>query len=237
MSLEAINFGSWILSGSLPDKSRLSGTMLFLQLTVYVTMQFLLPVRAQSSILCLGSNTVSQVFAVLLDGYRPLLTENDPLLIGDGEKLGVFNLLRGRVHNVNETRFRKNLSVRCNGTHMDLNFPLTITSPRVVYDIRRTTNIIPLSGELHITMDIIDLDVALVANRNKDQGSPVVSSLEILRMPNFKMAFVGLGTMGYFLNMLFSTAHSVEKLPLNELFRVLLWRALQRYVDDTPLPI
>lgn len=67
---------------------------------------------AQANIICLGSDAFTSIFESILDSYRPILQQNDPLFIGDGERLGLLDLRRGRVHNLNETYFRGNLLVK-----------------------------------------------------------------------------------------------------------------------------
>ncbi|KAM7302468.1 uncharacterized protein ISCGN_017984 [Ixodes scapularis] len=193
--------------------------------------------RAQSNIICLGSDAFSSVFGSILDGYRPVLTETAPLFIGDGDPLGLFDLRRGRVHNVNETYFRGKLSVECNDTHMDLQIPLKVKRPRIVYDVRQSLREVPLTGELHITMDLIDFDVRLLATRKKRAAPPLVSSMDILKLVRFKMTFHDMGLLGSLLNLALHTTHAMYGQPQEELFRILLHRALQRYADNYPLPI
>ncbi|KAH8040711.1 hypothetical protein HPB51_012026 [Rhipicephalus microplus] len=60
----------------------------------------------------------------------------------------------------------------CNESHMDLFFPLIVVRPRIVYDLRQAMPLLPIRGELHITMDQIDLDIVLVTAKQKDRVAP-----------------------------------------------------------------
>ncbi|XP_077556010.1 uncharacterized protein LOC144170233 [Haemaphysalis longicornis] len=192
---------------------------------------------AQSNIICLGPKSFTEVFGSILDAYRPTLEKDDPLFIGDGDRLGVADLRRGRVHGLNQTYFKDTLRVKCNATHMDLGFPLRVVGPRIVYDVRQALREVQLQGELDIAMDLIELDVGLLTSKRKGQSRPLVTHLDITKLDNFKMTFRDMGILGALLNLFLHTAHSTYGRPLEELFRVLLWRALQRYADNYPLPI
>lgn len=52
------------------------------------------------------------MFGSILDAYRPTLEKDDPLFIGDGDRLGVADLRRGRVHGLNQTYFKDTLRVK-----------------------------------------------------------------------------------------------------------------------------
>ncbi|XP_070385434.1 uncharacterized protein [Dermacentor albipictus] len=192
---------------------------------------------AQSNIICLSSESFTAVFASILDAYRPILEKNDPLFIGDGDPLGIIDLRRGRVHGLNGTYFRDALTARCNKSHMDLFFPLRVEKPRIIYDVRQAMRELPLRGELHIDMDLIDFDIGLLAAKKKGQSRPLVTHLDIHRLDGFGITFHRMGLLGAILNLAIETAHSVYGQPLEDFFEILLWRALQRYADNNPLPI
>ncbi|KAH6938693.1 hypothetical protein HPB50_011914 [Hyalomma asiaticum] len=192
---------------------------------------------AQSNIICLGSESFTAVFTSILDAYRPTLQKNDPLFIGDGDPLGVIDLRRGRVHGLNGTYFRDTLTATCNESHMDMFFPLKVERPRIVYDVRQAMRELPLRGELHITMDLIDLDIGLQAAKKKGKSRPLVDHLDISRLEGFGLTFRRMGLLGEILNVAVETAHSLYGQPLEDFFEILLWRALQRYADNNPLPI
>ncbi|XP_077513093.1 uncharacterized protein LOC144124333 [Amblyomma americanum] len=191
----------------------------------------------QANIICLGSESFTVVFGSILDAYRPTLERNDPLFIGDGDRLGLVDLRRGRVHGLNGTYFRGTLTARCNESHMDLLFPLRVERPRIVYDVRHAIREWPLRGEVHISMDLIELDIGLLASKKKEQSRPLVTHLDISKLDGFGMTFHRMGALGAMLNLAVETAHSVYGQPLEDFFEILLWRALQRYADNNPLPI
>lgn len=120
---------------------------------------------------------------------------------------------------------------------MDLDFPLRVVGPRIVYDVRQALREVPLQGELDITMDLIELDLGLLASKRKGKSRPLVTHLDITKLDGFKLTFRDMGVLGALLNLFLHTAHSAYGRPQEELFRVLLWRALQRYADNNPLPI
>ncbi|KAK8786407.1 hypothetical protein V5799_023812 [Amblyomma americanum] len=127
--------------------------------------------------------------------------------------------------------------VRCNESHMDLLFPLRVERPRIVYDVRHAIREWPLRGEVHISMDLIELDIGLLASKKKEQSRPLVTHLDISKLDGFGMTFHRMGVLGAMLNLAVETAHSVYGQPLEDFFEILLWRALQRYADNNPLPI
>ncbi|KAH7962974.1 hypothetical protein HPB52_019005 [Rhipicephalus sanguineus] len=180
----------------------------------------------QSNVICLGSASFTAVFTSILDAYRPTLEKNDPLFIGDGDPLGIIHLRRGRVHGLNGTYFRDNLTARCNESHMDLFFPLKVERPRIVYDLRQAIRELPIRGELHITMDLIDPRHR--ASGREEEGT---------ELEGFGLTFHRMGLLGTILNVAVETAHSAYGQPLEDFFEILLWRALQRYADNNPLPL
>lgn len=120
---------------------------------------------------------------------------------------------------------------------MDLFFPLMVVRPRIVYDLRQAMPLLPIRGALHITMDQIDLDIGLVNAKQKGQSRPLVDHLEIQRLEGFGLRFHHMGLLGWILNAVAETAHSVYGQPIEDFFETLLWRALQRYADNNPLPL
>ncbi|KAL1431062.1 hypothetical protein MTO96_014461 [Rhipicephalus appendiculatus] len=120
---------------------------------------------------------------------------------------------------------------------MDLFFPLRVVRPRIVYDLRQAMLELPIRGELHIAMDLIDLDIGLLAAKKKGQSRPLVNHLEIQRLEGFGLTFRRMGLLGSILNFAVETAHSVYGQPIEDFFEILLWRALQRYADNNPLPL
>lgn len=126
---------------------------------------------------------------------------------------------------------------RCDDTFMNMVFPLTVKHPRVVYDVRQSLRGVPLEGELHITMDVIDFDMGILASRQKGQSRTLVSFVDIVKMERFQLTLHGMGVLGSLLNLVLHAMHRVYAKPQEELFRIVLWRALQRYADNNVLPV